>query len=264
MIKDQDTGKIYDTRIDRHVERATMNTPMSSSVYVPSAKKLEPEVKAPRGSIKKNKNDMRRSTASAWGNWWDEKKKVNHDFLRAAENGNLEDFHKYLNNDLMLGKAADVNFTGLHDWTALHYAADNDKPKIVFELLKQPGIKIQPETEIKRTPLHLAALRGSTEIVRALVEKGANPNCKDIDQYTPLHFASENGKINVIMYLVKEAEANPFMKNKFGYFPSDIAFNLEVRKCFDSLLGGSRPDAVPPTDRLNNQQLEDAQSQGNP
>ena len=53
------------------------------------------------------------------------------------------------------------------------------------------------------------------------------------------------------MYLVKQAEANPFMKNKFGYFPSDIAFNLEVRKCFDSLLGGNRPEAVPPTDLQN-------------
>ena len=45
------------------------------------------------------------------------------------------------------------------------------------------------------------------------------------------------------MYLVKEVEANPFIKNKFGYFPSDIAFNLEVRKCFDSLLGGTRPES---------------------
>ena len=215
--------------------------------------------------MKKSKNDVRRSTASAWGNWWDEKKKINHDFLRAAESGNINDFNKYLDNNLMLGKAADVNFTGLHDWTALHYAADNEKSDIVFALLKQAGIVVQAETEIKRTPLHLAALRGNTDISRALVEKGADPNCRDLDQYTPLHFASENGKINVIMYLVKEAEANPFIKNKFGYFPSDIAFNLEVRKCFDSLLGGSRPDAVPPVD-LVNQQSEDSQQQiqGNP
>lgn len=135
MIKDQDTGKIYDTRIDKHVEKATFNAPMSNSVYISSKKLQEPEPKA-KQSMKKNRNDNRRSTASAWGNWWDEKKKVNHDFLRAAENGNLEDFNKYLDNDLMLGKAADVNFTGLHEWTALHYAADNDKPNIIFALLK--------------------------------------------------------------------------------------------------------------------------------
>ena len=69
------------------------------------------------------------------------------------------------------------------------------------------------------------------------------------------------------MYLVKEAEANPFMKNKFGYFPSDIAFNLEVRKCFDSLLGGNRPEAVPPSDVLSENSdniLTQQQAQGNP
>ena len=36
----------------------------------------------------------------------------------------------------MLGKAADVNFTGLNDWTGLHYACDNDKPQIVEALLR--------------------------------------------------------------------------------------------------------------------------------
>ena len=85
---------------------------------------------------------MRRSTASAWGSWWDEKKKINHDFLRACEHGNIADFDKFLDNQQMLGKAADVNFTGLHDWTGLHYACDNDKPQIVEALLRQPGIQI--------------------------------------------------------------------------------------------------------------------------
>ena len=39
----------------------------------------------------------------------------------------MENFYKLLNNDLMQGKAADLNYKGLHDWTALHLAVENDR-----------------------------------------------------------------------------------------------------------------------------------------
>lgn len=74
-----------------------------------------------------------------------------------------------------------------------------------------------------RTPLHLAAIRGHTEIVRILVNHGTDKNAKDFDENTPLHYASEFGHFQSIIYLVKEAEADAQMKNKFGYSPSDIA-----------------------------------------
>ena len=74
-----------------------------------------------------------------------------------------------------------------------------------------------------RTPLHLAAIRGHTSIVRTLIEIGCDPNAKDFDENTPLHYASEFGHIECIIYLVKEALADPSIINKFGYSPSDIA-----------------------------------------
>lgn len=80
---------------------------------------------------------------------------------------------------------------------------------------------------INRTPLHLAAIRGHTNIVRALIDCQNKPlvdrNVKDFDENTPLHYASEYGHAECIIYLVKEAQADPFLKNKFGYTPSDIA-----------------------------------------
>jgi hypothetical protein len=36
--------------------------------------------------------------------------------------------------------------------------------------------------------------------------------------------------------LIKEAGADGFMRNKFGYTPSDIAQNFEIRKLFCNLL----------------------------
>ena len=44
-----------------------------------------------------------------------------------------------------------------------------------------------------RTPLHLAAIKGHTQIGRELVKCGADANAKDMDESTPLHCASEFG-----------------------------------------------------------------------
>jgi ankyrin repeat protein len=80
----------------------------------------------------------------------------------------------------------------------------------------------------------MAAIRGYTNIVRLLIETpihlGAGStvpmvdrNIRDFDENTPLHYASEYGHFECIIYLVNEASADPFLKNKFGYTPSDIA-----------------------------------------
>lgn len=81
----------------------------------------------------------------------------------------------------------------------------------------------EPKSSILRTPLHLAAIRGYTNIARLLIGVGADRNTKDFDENTPLHFASEFGHFECIIFLVKEAEADGLAKNKYGYTPSDIA-----------------------------------------
>ena len=111
---------------------------------------------------------------------------------------------------------------------------------MVEELLSHPEIEREPVSTINRTPLHLAAIRGHTNIVRKLIECRLQPavdkNCRDFDENTPLHYASEYGHFECIIYLVKEAMADPFLKNKFGYTPSDIAQNMKIRQLFDSLI----------------------------
>jgi len=41
---------------------------------------------------------------------------------------------------------------------------------------------IDAKSKIKRTPLHLASIKGFTNIAKILVEKGSNPNHKDFDE----------------------------------------------------------------------------------
>ena len=118
---------------------------------------------------------------------------------------------------------ADINTRGLDQWTALHFAANEGRLDVVKELLSHPDIEKDPCSSIMRTPLHLAAIRGHTNIVRSLIASGSDKNAKDFDENTPMHYASEFGHFECIIFLVKEAFADPMSKNKFGYSPSDIA-----------------------------------------
>jgi ankyrin repeat protein len=155
--------------------------------------------------------------------WWKKKRRNNQDLLLAAEAGILEDVRRLLDKQSLQDLIADINNKGLDQWTPLHFAANEGKQDIVQYLLLQPDLEVEAASTIGRTPLHLAAIRGHIAIVRSLVMKGSNKNAKDLDENTPLHYASEFGHFEVIIFLVKEAFADAFSKNKFGYSPSDIA-----------------------------------------
>lgn len=129
--------------------------------------------------------------------------------IAAAENGNVEEVRRLLDKAELQDLAADINTKGLDQWTALHFAANEGRLEIVRELLSKPEIDKEPQSSIMRTPLHMAAIRGNTNIVRLLVDSGVDKNCKDFDENTPLHHASEFGHFETIIYLIKEAIADP-------------------------------------------------------
>jgi ankyrin repeat protein len=91
-------------------------------------------------------------------------------------------------------------------WTALHWACYWVQPKenntIVPYLLSK---KANPACldNSKQTALHLAAGTGNTEVVRLLVEAGANVNAKDKYDITPLYVAAQSSPDDaVITYLL--------------------------------------------------------------
>jgi len=73
-----------------------------------------------------------------------------------------------------------------------------------------------------KTLLHESCQNGSLDIIRLLVDNGANLETKDNSGNTALHYASENGHIHVTRFLILNC-ANVNIKNKTGKLPVDLA-----------------------------------------
>ena len=66
----------------------------------------------------------------------------------------------------------------------------NGHSPTVDRLLK----KISKKNTKGETPLHTAAIRGSTRLVHQLLQIGADPNVQDNAEWSPLHEACNRGK----------------------------------------------------------------------
>ena len=73
--------------------------------------------------------------------------------------------------------------------------------------------------DVGRTPLHKAAFKGNTEIVKMLLEAGANPNKADKEAKTPLHEAVISGRRPEIVKLLLDTGADPTKADLDGRTP---------------------------------------------
>ena len=109
---------------------------------------------------------------------------------------------------LFIERGADVNEAGLGiSRTVLHEAIERNALDIVKVLIEN-GADIEAKNSNKYTPLHMAAKQGQTEIVEYLIENGANLDAvKHID--TALTMALEKGHFDIAELLInKGAEVN--------------------------------------------------------
>ena len=72
------------------------------------------------------------------------------------------------------------------------------------------------------TSLYLVVEEGKLDVVKFLIEKGANVNAKCKNDYTPLCIAAEKGKLDVVKFLIEKG-ANVDKKNKNGWTPLHVA-----------------------------------------
>ena len=140
------------------------------------------------------------------------------DVFEAAASGRAETVSEILDRDASEAKAWSAD-----GFTALHFAAFFNQPSIAHELVRRgadvAAVSMNP---MEVTPLHSAAAAHATEIVRMLVESDAPVNAKQHGGWTALHAAADNGDLEMIKILLQNG-ADRLAQNDDGKTPAQIA-----------------------------------------
>jgi ankyrin repeat protein/beta-lactamase regulating signal transducer with metallopeptidase domain len=116
--------------------------------------------------------------------------------IEAADEGSYESA------EVLLKAGADVNLTGAgNNRTALAMAASEGHTR-VFSLLVQAGADIFSMSG-EGSPMHRAAEEGQLNVVKRLIDLGADAGARDEDGRAPLSFAAEEGHSDVVEYLLR-------------------------------------------------------------
>ena len=117
-----------------------------------------------------------------------------------------------------------------HHFTLQQQKAIEGHFEIVKYLVEKGADKEAKVSWRNQTPLHLAAEDGHFKIVKYLVENQADKESKDYWNQTPLHLATRNGHFEIVKYLVEKG-ANIQAKTVYGKTPLDLA-NIEANKSY--------------------------------
>jgi ankyrin repeat protein len=140
------------------------------------------------------------------------------DVFEAASLGEVDRLREILNGDPTSATA----YSG-DGFTALHFAAFFGEPDAAGLLLER-GAEVDALGRgwMTGTALHSAASRLQSEVVRILLEAGANPDVRQSAGWTPLHAAAMNGDL-ASLDLLLGAGADPTAENDEGRSVADLA-----------------------------------------
>ena len=140
--------------------------------------------------------------------------------------------------DYLIRGGADVSASEeVYGYHPIHYAALNNPNVKVIDVLLEHGEDINaPTTDTEyfkgSTPLHQAAQNNSIQMIRHLVDKGADIRAKSEFGLEPIHAAAQSSdKAAVKYFLDKKVEID--VQNKLGFTPLHVALqvgNSEVAK----------------------------------
>jgi ankyrin repeat protein len=117
----------------------------------------------------------------------------------------------------------DRDRTTLKKWTALHQCVRSSNTEMM-KILLDHGANVEIKDADGETPVFVASSSGNPELVRLLLQVGgANPNVKAEDGWSALMMASRSGYHQVVKYLL-EAGADVYgASDMFGRTALDIA-----------------------------------------
>lgn len=116
--------------------------------------------------------------------------------------GNIQAF------ELLIDHGADVNTRNNDNlWSILMCAIANNKIEIVQRLLNRPGTDVNTKDDLQRTPLHIAAEYGRSQIFGLLLERAEiQINSKDHLGWTPLIKACFFGNDTIVKMLIDRVD----------------------------------------------------------
>ena len=140
---------------------------------------------------------------------------------------------------LLLQARANINQQTNIGATALMLACYSETPhNDLMRLLVQSGADISIKGEQQRTALMYAAERGHTSIVQYLLDEGAPVDTQDVDGVTSLMLASELGHSDIVRVLINYgADVNILAKDP-NVTPLIAACYYQRTVCVDLLLAG--------------------------
>uniref|UniRef100_A0A182MH64 Uncharacterized protein n=1 Tax=Anopheles culicifacies TaxID=139723 RepID=A0A182MH64_9DIPT len=105
------------------------------------------------------------------------------------------------------------------------------------------------------TPLQIAARKGYSDVVKMLLEQGANVQLRDSNGNSALHFAVECGCAKTVRLLLRHG-ASAGVKNSLGKSPLQLAIANEHRKIIRMLLHcGQKVENLALPERIRNQSI---------
>lgn len=140
-----------------------------------------------------------------------------------------------LTSELLIGKGVDINAGN-----PLQAALNDQSMRKVALLLLQKGATLE---SAGAAPVLVAAMRGTTELIPALLEKGADIAATDGSGRTALHRAVEFGQSETLKWLLENSSLDVNSQDGEGRTPLHRAVQSENYAMIAPLLSaGARPD----------------------
>lgn len=134
--------------------------------------------------------------------------------------------------------------------TSLHMAASGGHSEVVKLLLEKEGIDLDIQDDRQNTALQYACYLGNVEIVKCLIDKGANVNIQNANKVTPLHTASNMGSTEIAR-LILERDVDLTIKDETLSTPLHCAADRGNEDIVWLILLKNRRSSVNPRDYLN-------------